>query len=120
VPVEAGLGRVVKLDKDVDFVGRRALEQAAERGLRRQLVGLELRGRGIARHGYPVYEPDGDQAIGVVTSGTLSPTLGSAIAMAYVPPASAAPGTMVEVGIRSSRVPAQVVPLPFYKRPQAS
>jgi aminomethyltransferase len=117
VPAEAGLGRVVKLDKDVDFVGRGALEQAAERGPRKQLVGLELRDRGIARHGYPVYEPNEDEPGGVVTSGTLSPTLGTAIAMAYVPPASAAPGTMLEVGIRSTRVPAQVVPLPFYKRP---
>jgi aminomethyltransferase len=118
LPGEAGLGRVVKLDKDVDFVGRDALQKAAERGPRKELVGLGLRDRGIARHGYPVHEPDGDRAIGVVTSGTLSPTLGSAIAMAYVPPASAAPGTMLEVGVRSSRVPAQVVPLPFYKRPQ--
>jgi aminomethyltransferase len=120
VPAEAGLGRVVKLDKDVDFVGRQALEQAAERGLRKQLVGLELRDRGIARHGYPMLEGDGDGQIGVVTSGTLSPTLGTAIAMAYVPPESAAAGTMLEVGIRSTRVPAQVVPLPFYKRAAAT
>jgi aminomethyltransferase len=116
VPAEAGLGRVVKLDKDVDFVGRRALEQAAERGPHKQLVGLELRDRGIARHGYPMFETDREEPIGVVTSGTLSPTLGTAIAMAYVPPASAMAGTMLEVGIRSTRVPAQVVPLPFYKR----
>jgi aminomethyltransferase len=120
VPAEAGLGRVVKLDKDVDFVGRSALEQAAERGPRKQLVGLELRERGIARHGYPMLDADREEPIGVVTSGTLSPTLGTAIAMAYVPPASAMAGTMLEVGIRSTRVPAQVVPLPFYTRKQAS
>jgi aminomethyltransferase len=67
-----------------------------------------------------VLEPGSDEAIGSVTSGTLSPSLGRAIAMAYVPPERSAPGTMLEVGIRSSRVPAQVVPLPFYTRQQAT
>ena len=116
-PSEAGLGRVVKLDKAGDFVGRRALEDAASAGPRRQLVGLLVGERGIARHGHPVFDPGAVEPIGIVTSGTLSPTLGVAIAMAYVPPASASPGTMVRVGIRGARVPAEVVPLPFYKRP---
>jgi aminomethyltransferase len=115
-PAEAGLERVVKLEKPGDFVGRRALERAAATGPRKTLVGLELRDRGIARHGYPVHLTGEDREAGVVTSGTLSPTLGKAIAMAYVPPDAAAPGTMLDVGIRASRVPAQVVPLPFYKR----
>jgi aminomethyltransferase len=114
-PFEAGLGRVVKLAKEGGFVGRDALARAAEAGPRRQLVGLVVRGRGIARHGYPVLDADG--VTGVVTSGTMSPTLGVAIAMAYVAPAHAQPGTMLDVEIRGARVAAEVVPLPFYKRP---
>jgi aminomethyltransferase len=114
-PFEAGLGRVVDLAKAGDFVGRAALEKSAADGPRRKLVGLVVRGRGIARHGYDVYS--GDKRIGGVTSGTLSPTLGEPIAMAYVTPSEAAPGTIVTVGIRDQRVPAEVVPLPFYKRP---
>ncbi len=116
-PVEAGLGRVVKLDKPGGFVGRDALAAAAARGPRKSLVGLVLREPGIARHGYPVYTHDGADAAGVVTSGSLSPTLGVSVAMAYVPPDSAAVGTMVQVGIRASRVAAEVVALPFYRRP---
>ncbi len=113
-PYEAGLGRAVKLDKAGDFVGRTALEKVAANGPRKRLVGLKLRGRGIARHGYEVFS-DG-RSTGVITSGTLSPTLNEAIAMAYVAPLNAEPGTIVEVEIRDQRVPAQVVPLPFYRR----
>lgn len=113
-PYDAGLGRVVKLDKPRDFVGRVALEKAAADGPKRQLVGLTVEGRGIARHGYPVLV--GDRRTGVVTSGTQSPTLGVPIAMAYVTPADAEPGTMVDIEIRDARVPARVVPLPFYRR----
>jgi aminomethyltransferase len=105
---------VVKLDKPMDFVGRAALEKAAAEGPKRQLVGLTVEGRGIARHGYPVLA--GDRRTGVVTSGTQSPTLGVPIAMAYVAPADAEPGTMVDIEIRDARVPARVVPLPFYRR----
>ena len=83
-PFEAGLGRVVKLDKPGDFVGRAALEKVATDGPAKRLVGLVMQGRGIARHGYPVHA--GDRRTGVVTSGTQSPTLGKAIAMAYVAP----------------------------------
>ena len=114
-PFEAGLGRVVKLAKPLDFTGRAALEAVVRDGIRRRLVGLVLRERGIARHGYPVLDADG--LTGVVTSGTMSPTLGAAIAMAYVAPAHAEPGTMLAVEIRGARVAAEVVPLPFYKRP---
>ena len=113
-PFEANLGRVVKLDKPDDFVGRAALEKVAREGVTRRLVGLVMRGRGIARHGYPVHA--GDRITGVVTSGTQSPSLGEAIAMAYVATADAAPGTMLDVEIRGQRVPAEVVPLPFYRR----
>jgi aminomethyltransferase len=115
-PFEAGLGRVVKLAKDGGFVGRDALAAAAAAGPRRQLVGLVVRGRGIARHGHPVLS--GDRASGVVTSGTMSPTLGVPIAMAYVAPADAAPDTMLDVEIREARTAAEVVPLPFYIRPR--
>jgi aminomethyltransferase len=115
-PFEAGLGRVVKLAKEGGFVGRDALARAAEAGPRRRLVGLAVRGRGIARHGHPVWA--GGQRSGVVTSGTMSPTLGIPIAMAYVAPDDAAPGTMLDVEIREARVAAEVVPLPFYTRPR--
>ena len=111
---EAGLGRVVKLDKEEDFVGRTALEKVARDGPARKLVGLVVDGRGIARHGYPVF--NGERRTGVVTSGTQSPTLGVPIAMAYVAPADAEPGTVVDVEIRGTRVPARVVALPFYRR----
>jgi aminomethyltransferase len=114
-PFEAGLGRVVKLDKAGDFVGRSALEKAHADGVRKKLVGLVIRGRGIARHGHEVFA--GDRRTGSVTSGTLAPTLGEPIAMAYVTPSDAEPGTIVSVGIRDQRVPAEVVPLPFYRRP---
>jgi aminomethyltransferase len=113
-PFEANLGRVVKLDKDGDFVGRPALEKVARDGVARRLVGLIVRGRGIARHGYPVLV--GDRASGVVTSGTQSPSLGQAIAMATVATSDAEPGTMVDVEVRGQRVPAEVVALPFYRR----
>jgi len=114
-PFEAGLGRVVKLGKEGDFVGRAALEKASADGPRKLLVGLMVRGRGIARHGYEIFL--GDRRIGVVTSGTQSPTLGQPIAMAYVTPSEAEPGTIVDVGIRDQRVSAEVVPMPFYRRP---
>jgi aminomethyltransferase len=113
-PFEANLGRVVKLDKPGDFVGRAALEKVAHDGVTRRLVGLIVRGRGIARHGYPVFA--GERRTGVVTSGTVSPTVGQAIAMAYVATADATPGTMLDVEIRGQRVPAEVVALPFYRR----
>jgi aminomethyltransferase len=113
-PFEAGLGRIVKLDKPDDFVGRSALEKVARDGPARRLAGLIVEGRGIARHGYPVFA--GERRTGVVTSGTQSPTLGVPIAMAYVAPGDAEPGTVVDVEIRGGRVPARVVALPFYRR----
>ena len=115
-PAEAGLGRVVKADKPGGFVGREALVAAAAAGPRKLLVGLTLREPGIARHGYPVYVGGDAEPAGVVTSGSPSPTLGVSIAMAWLPPDSASMGTMVQVGIRASRVAAEVVALPFYRR----
>jgi aminomethyltransferase len=113
-PFDAGLERVVKLDKPGDFVGRTALERVAADGPRKRLVGLVVEGRGIARHGYPVHA--GERRSGIVTSGTQSPTLGVPIAMAFVAPTDAEPGTMLDIEIRDARVPARVVPLPFYRR----
>ncbi len=115
-PYAAGLGRVVKLDKAADFVGRAALARVAESGPSKQLVALTLEGRSIARHGYPILALGSADEMGVVTSGAPSPTLGVPIAMGYVPPSETAVGTMVEVAIRGSRATAEVVPLPFYKR----
>ena len=115
-PFEANLGRVVKLDKPNDFVGRAALEEVAQTGPSKQLVGLVVRGRGIARHGHALHVRGDAREAGVVTSGAPSPTLGTPIAMGYLPPSSTEIGTMVEVAIRDAKVEAEVVPLPFYKR----
>ncbi len=112
-PYEAGLGRIVRLDKPGPLVGREALERAAE-APRKRLVGLVITGRGIARHGHALWV--GERRSGVVTSGSHSPTLGRPIAMGYVEPGDAEPGTIVEAEIREQRVPAEVVPLPFYRR----
>ncbi len=114
-PLEAGLGWTVKLNKDSDFIGRMALEEEKRTGLRRKLVGIEPRDRGIPRAGYPILRED--QTLGEVTSGTLSPTLDHPVAMGFVPPADAAVGTELEVAIRGKPVPATIVALPFYKRP---
>jgi aminomethyltransferase len=111
---EAGLDRYCKMEKG-DFIGRAALERARSAGLTRTLVGLEMVERGIARDGYCCCDEAG-QPIGVVTSGSPSPTLGKNIALAYVPPAMSAIGTHIYVEIRSQKAKAQVVPTPFYKR----
>lgn len=117
-PFDAGLGRVVKFEKEGDFVGRAALAEAAERAASappRVLVGLVAEGRRVPRAGYPVVA-DG-QVIGEVTSGAPSPTLGRPIAMAYVDATHSAPGTAgVGVDIRGSHEPYEVVALPFYQR----
>lgn len=125
-PFDAGLGRVVKLDKPGDFVGRAALAQRAGQPPRRVLAGLTVRGRRVPRHGYSVLW-DG-QARGAVTSGAPSPTLGVPIAMAYLDPdvpglaeAQAGAGadaqdTGLSIDIRGRGEPADLVTLPFYSR----
>jgi aminomethyltransferase len=117
-PVQAGLGRVVALGKTGDFVGRRAIESGPAAGAR-VLVGLAAEGKRAGRAGYAVFDgaqPDARE-VGAITSGALSPTLGHPIAMAYVDPALAAPGTELHLDVRGTRIPARIVPLPFYKRP---
>jgi aminomethyltransferase len=113
---EAGLDRYCKMEKG-DFIGRAALERAKAAGPTRTLVGLEMIDRGIARDEYCCCNEAGEP-IGVITSGSPSPTLGKNIALAYVPPAMAAVGTPVYVEIRGNKVRASVVPTPFYKRPK--
>jgi aminomethyltransferase len=104
---------VVNLKKDGDFVGREAVEAGAPAGAR-VLVGLVSGGKRAGRAGYAVF--DGDDEVGIVTSGALSPTLGYPIAMAYVDAASASDGADLFIDVRGTRVPASVVALPFYKR----
>ncbi|MEU5655648.1 glycine cleavage system aminomethyltransferase GcvT [Streptomyces sp. NPDC047737] len=117
-PFDAGLGRVVKFEKEGDFVGREALLAAARRAETappRKLVGLVAEGRRVPRAGFQVVA--GGEVVGEVTSGAPSPTLGKPIAMAYVDAAHAAPGTEgVAVDIRGTHEPYEVVALPFYQR----
>jgi aminomethyltransferase len=112
-PLEADLGWIVKLDKG-DFVGRGALLKQQESGLRRKLVGFEMRGRGIGRDGYEVRL--GGVPSGWVTSGSPSPTLNKNIGLCYLPVEHAQPGLAIEIMIRNQPVDAVTVETPFYKR----
>ncbi|MDF2389230.1 glycine cleavage system aminomethyltransferase GcvT [Nostoc ellipsosporum NOK] len=112
-PLEAGLGWLVHLDTKGDFIGRAVLEQQKATKVQRRLVGLQMQGRNIARHGYQVLS--GGKVIGEVTSGTISPTLGYPIALAYVPTKLATVGQELEVEIRGKAYPAVVVRRPFYR-----
>jgi aminomethyltransferase len=112
-PFEAGLGWVVKLDAS-DFIGREALRAIKAAGLQRKLVGFEMTGRGIARHGYPILS-DGNP-VGEVTSGSPGPTVGRNIGLGYVPLALGKVGTALGIEIRGKAVDAVVVRTPFYKR----
>lgn len=114
-PYEAGLGWTVKLDKG-DFVGREALARVKEEGPIRRIVGFEMTGRGIARHGYPIVDPHSGDRMGEVTSGSPSPTLGKNIGLGYVPRDRAKIGTPLGVEIRGKVIDAVVVKTPFYKR----
>ncbi len=111
-PVQAGLGRVVVTDKPA-FVGRDAIIAGPPDGAP-VLVGLQAEGRRAARAEYAVFH--GDELVGEVTSGALSPTLGYPIAMAFVSPEVSAPGTVLELDVRGTRIAATVVTLPFYSR----
>jgi len=114
VPAQAGLGRVVALDKD-DFVGKSAV--AAASADLPVLVGLTAEGRRAGRAGYALFDTaEGGEPVGEITSGALSPTLGHPIAMAFVPPALSEPGTALFIDVRGTRIPATVTALPFYRR----
>lgn len=113
-PIEAGLAWTVKFDKG-DFVGREVLEHVKNNGVRRRLVGFEMTGRGIARHGYPIKSTSGE-VIGAVTSGSPSPTLGKNIGLGYVPVGSDKIGTPILVDCRGKDIEAVIVKTPFYKR----
>lgn len=102
------------VDWKKDFAGKPALTALRDRGVSNKLVGLEMTGRGIARHGYKVYS--GGREIGTVTSGTFSPTLNKAIALAFVDLNFSAPDTETNVSIRETLAPAKIVNIPFYKR----
>jgi aminomethyltransferase len=113
--LEADLGWIVGWKKE-EFLGFDVLKKQKADGTARKLVGFEVLDRAIARHGHDVYV-DGQKA-GVVTSGTQTPFLKKSIGMAYVPAGQTAAGTPLEIDVRGRRVKAQVVPLPFYKRPK--
>lgn len=110
--ITAGQGWCVALDKE--FVGCGALRQVKERGPARQVVGFEISGKRIARQGAPMVV--GGKPVGVVTSGTQSPTLDKVIGMGLVDATHAAPGTALEIDLRGTSLAATIVPLPFYKR----
>ncbi|MGQ0508718.1 MAG: glycine cleavage system aminomethyltransferase GcvT [Myxococcaceae bacterium] len=112
-PLEAGLGWIVKLDK-AQFVGKDVLVTQKAAGVKRKLVGFELTGSGIPRHGYPILK-DGNR-VGEVTSGTMGPSVKKPIGMGYVPAELAAENSTFEVEIRGRPVAARVVKTPFWKR----
>lgn len=113
-PLEAGLGWVVKLDKAM-FVGKEALEDVKSRPLPRRLVGFEVTGKGIARHGYPLKSSAGE-VVGVCTSGSPGPTVGKNIGLGYLPTTLTDVGTRILVDCRGKDVEGVVVKTPFYKR----
>lgn len=111
-PLEAGLGWITKFTKD--FVDSDYLKKLKENGLSRKLVGFELIEKGIARGHYPVKNQEGEQ-IGMVTSGTISPSIGKSIGLAYVPVDLSKPGNRIFIDVRGRLLEAEVVSLPFYK-----
>ncbi len=115
-PFEAGIGWATKLDKS-DFVGKDAIARSKAAGLTRKLVGIEIRGAGIPRHGYKLFDETGSREIGYLTSGTHSPSLKKPIGLGYVPLGHSEIGTKIQIEIRANKIPAEIVATPFYKRP---
>ncbi len=111
-PIEAGLGWITKFSKD--FINAEALAKEKEHGPERKLIGFELDERGIPRHDYNIVDGNG-KTIGIVTSGTMSPSLGKGIGLGYVPTIFATPGSKIYIQVRKKTIPATVVKLPFYK-----
>lgn len=112
-PLEAGLGWITKFTKD--FTNSEALKQQKEAGVTRKLVGFELIERGIPRHDYEIVDKDGN-VIGIVTSGTMAPSLNKGIGLGYVTTELSAPDSEIFIRIRKNDIPAKVVKLPFYKK----
>jgi aminomethyltransferase len=113
-PLEAGLGWVVKLKNDDDFIGKEAIKKIKEEGLARTLVGFKMQESGIPRQGYPIKM--GDREVGVVTSGTMSPSLGEAIGIGFVPTEMRGVGTEICIDIRGRSRKATIVETPFYRK----
>lgn len=112
-PLEAGLGWITKFTKD--FINAENLQKQKEAGVSRKLVGFEMIERGIPRHDYEIVDADGNN-IGIVTSGTMAPSLGKGIGLGYVTTAYSQPESEIFIKIRNNQVKAQVVKLPFYKK----
>jgi len=111
-PIEAGLGWITKFTKP--FTNSEALKAEKERGSERKLIAFELNDRGIPRHGYDIVDGQG-KTIGIVTSGTMSPSLGKGIGLGYVPTVFSDVNSKINIQIRKNAIPATVVKLPFYK-----
>ena len=111
-PIEAGLGWITKFTKK--FTNSEALEIEKQQGPKRKLVAFELDERGIPRHGYDIVDSEGT-TIGVVTSGTMSPSMNKGIGLGYVPSSYSEIGSKIYIQIRKNAIPATVVKLPFYK-----
>lgn len=114
-PIEAGLGWITKFAEGKDFIDREYMEKLKAEGVRRKLVGFEMVERGIPRHGYTVADGSG-RAIGVVTSGTMSPSMKVGVGMAYVEKEMSKIGTEINIVIREKPVKAKIVKTPFYKQ----
>ena len=111
-PLEAGLGWITKFTKD--FINSENLKKQKEEGVKRKLIGFELNERGIPRHDYEIVDKDGKN-IGIVTSGTMAPSLNKGIGLGYVTIENSSPGTEIFIQIRNKPVAATVVKTPFYK-----
>ncbi|MBD3415399.1 MAG: glycine cleavage system aminomethyltransferase GcvT [Candidatus Aminicenantes bacterium] len=114
--LEAGLGWLIKFKKG-EFLGRESLMRQKEEGIKKRIAGFEIKGRGIARHDYPVFI-EGTE-VSKVTSGTFSPYFKKSIGLTYLPVAHTEPGKKIEIGIRGKKVEAEVVTTPFYSRKKA-
>jgi aminomethyltransferase len=112
-PLEAGLGWITKFDKE--FTNSENLKKQKEEGVTRKLVAFELTEKGIPRHDYEIVDANGN-VVGIVTSGTMSPSLGKAIGLGYVPTALSAVDSEIFIRIRNKDIAAKVVKLPFYKK----
>ncbi len=113
-PLEAGLGWLVHLEMQADFIGREILERQAKQGTDKCLIGIKLKGRGIARQGYNL-KSEG-KVVGTITSGSWSPSLQEPIALAYVQTQISKVGTSLEIEIRGKKYQAEIVKRPFYRK----